>query len=190
MTDYRERIKRYLEEEIAVVKRLDVNAINQAMNLLEEARLDGRAIYICGNGGSAATASHFVCDFNKGVSLEQEKKYRFICLNDNAPTLMAVANDMGYEAVFEIPLKNYLREGDVLIAISGSGNSENVVRGVRYAKSQKARVIGLTGYSGGKVRELSDVSLHVPVDNMQITEDLHMMLDHLMMYVLSQDLQK
>jgi len=187
MKNYTEKIKRYLELEIEITKNLDVDAINEAMNVLEDARVAGATVYICGNGGSASTASHFVCDFNKGVSEKLEQKYNFVCLSDNMATMMAYANDMSYDDIFELPLHGRIKEGDVLIAISGSGNSENVVRAAKYAKSQGNKVIGITGYSGGKVKELADVSLHTPIDNMQIVEDVHMMFDHLMMYILAYD---
>lgn len=187
VTDYRKNIKKYLEQEIEVLKNMDLDSVNIVMNELEASRLAGSNIFICGNGGSAATASHFVCDFNKGVSLTQEKKYRFICLNDNIPSMMAIANDMGYEQIFEIPLKGKLKKEDLLIAISGSGNSENVVRAVRYAKGIGAKVIGMTGYHGGKIGELADYQLHVPICDMQVTEDVHMILDHLMMKILSEN---
>lgn len=187
MQNYIEKIKNYLELEKKVLDSLDIEEINKAMNTLEEARLAGATVYICGNGGSASTASHFVCDFNKGVSESLEQKYNFVCLSDNIATMMAYANDISYDEIFERPLHGRIKEGDLLIAISGSGNSENVVRATKYAKAQGNTVIGITGYSGGKVRELADISLHVPIDNMQITEDLHMMFDHLMMYILAYD---
>lgn len=182
--DYQNRIKEYIAHEIDVLQKLDVDAISDAINLLEETRANDTTVYIFGNGGSASTASHFQNDFNKGVSEPIEKKYRFCCLNDNVSTLMAIANDNGYENIFIQQLENKLRPGDVVVAISGSGNSENVVRAVKYAKEQGNKIIGLTGYSGGKLKELADVSLHVPVNSMQITEDIHMVLDHLMMSVL------
>ncbi len=187
MTDYTDKIKKYIDLEIEIMKSLDVEAVNQVMNALEDARVNGKTIYICGNGGSAATASHFVCDFNKGVSEHQEQKYHFICLNDNIPTMMAVANDISYDDIFVFPLRGHIRPGDLFIGISGSGNSENVVRAAKYAKEHGNTVIGITGYSGGKVKDIADLNLHVPVDNMQITEDLHMMYDHLMMYIMAYD---
>lgn len=183
--DYSKQIKDYIELEIDTLKRIDVSAINEVMKLLEKARLNGNAVYICGNGGSAATASHFVGDFNKGVSINLDKKYNFVCLSDNLSSMLAIANDIGYDSVFEIPLHGRLKEGDLLIAISGSGNSENVVRAVKYAKKCGNTVIGFTGYSGGKVKQLADYNLYVPIDNMQITEDIHMMFHHLMMYILA-----
>lgn len=103
--DYINELNAYREREIAVLNSLDLNSVNQVMNVLEDARLHGKRIFICGNGGSAATASHYCCDFNKGVSENQNDKYNFECLNDNIPTLMAVANDIGYEEVFRFPLK-------------------------------------------------------------------------------------
>jgi len=187
MRDYRAEINKYIELEIEAVKKLDVDAINEVMNVLEDARNRSANIYICGNGGSAATASHFVCDFNKGVSLEQDKKYNFICLNDNVPNMMAIANDIGYDRVFDIPLQNKIKSTDLLIVISGRGNSRNVINAVEYAKKIGAKIIGVTGYNGGIIMELADYNLHVPIDNMQVTEDIHMMLNHLMMWVISNE---
>lgn len=183
--DYKQEIANYLELEMTVLRKLDTEEISAAMNILEEARQRDAAIYVCGNGGSAATASHMVCDFNKGVSLKQTKKYRFICLNDNVPNMMAIANDLGYDQIFKVPLENKITSQDVLLAISGSGNSKNVVNAVKYAKEHGATVIGMTGYNGGEVRKLADAYLHVPIDNMQITEDIHMIFDHMMMWILS-----
>lgn len=183
--DYINELNAYREREIAVLNSLDLNSVNQIMNLLEEARLQGKRIFICGNGGSAATASHYCCDFNKGVSENQNEKYNFECLNDNIPTLMAVANDIGYEEVFRFPLKNKMKSGDILIGISGSGNSKNIVNAMEYAKSIGATTIAIVGYSGGKMKEMADYNIHVNINDMQISEDIHMMLDHMMMYVLS-----
>jgi sugar isomerase (SIS) len=183
MTDYREQICRYIRNEIAVLNLLDVDAINDALVLLADCMEKERNIYIFGNGGSSATASHFQNDFNKGVSEHTEKKFRFNCLNDNVATMMAVANDIGFEEVFRFQLQGKLKSTDVIMAISGSGNSKNVLNAVTYAKEQGCTVIGLTGFDGGRLRALSDISLHVPVKSMQITEDLHMVFDHLMMSV-------
>lgn len=183
MKDYIGEIKTYLEHEIDTLKALDVNKINAALNLLLETFENGNTVFVFGNGGSSATASHFQNDFNKGVSEHTEKKFNFQCLNDNVATVMAVANDIGFEEVFRFQLVGHMRPGDVVMAISGSGNSKNVINAVEYAKEQGAKVIGLTGFSGGKLKELSDVSLHVPINSMQITEDIHMVFDHLMMSI-------
>lgn len=181
--NYTNDIRDYLALEIEILKKLDVEQINAALNLLDETRQKKGRIYICGNGGSAATASHFQNDFNKGVSEYIEVPFRFHCLNDNVATLMAIANDIGYEEVFRFQLRNNLEENDVLVAISGSGNSPNVLRAVEYAKEHGCKIIGLTGFSGGKLKELSDISLHAPVNSMQVTEDIHMIFDHLMMSI-------
>jgi len=182
--DYTKEITDYITLEIETLKNMDVSAINEAIGLLEETRQKGGTIYIFGNGGSATTASHYQGDFNKGVSEGLEKKFRFQCLNDNMATLLAIANDIGYEEVYRYQLRNKVSEKDLVIAISGSGNSKNVVNAAEYAKEQGCKVIGLTGYNGGKLREICDISLHAPINSMQITEDIHMMLDHLMMSVL------
>lgn len=179
--NYTNDIKNYIELEREVLSNLDVEQINAALNLLDETRLKKGRIYICGNGGSAATASHFQNDFNKGVSEYIEVPFRFHCLNDNMATIMAIANDIGYEEVFRFQLRGNLEANDILVAISGSGNSKNVINAVEYAKGLGNKIIGLTGYSGGKLKELSDISLHVPVQSMQVTEDIHMIFDHLMM---------
>ncbi|WP_308541005.1 SIS domain-containing protein [uncultured Oscillibacter sp.] len=181
--NYTNDIRDYLALEIEILKKLDVEQINAALNLLDETRQKKGRIYICGNGGSAATASHFQNDFNKGVSEYIDVPFRFHCLNDNVATLMAIANDIGYEEVFRFQLRNNLEENDVLVAISGSGNSHNVIRAVEYAKEHGCKIIGLTGFSGGKLKELSDISLHAPVNSMQVTEDIHMIFDHLMMSI-------
>lgn len=183
MKDYKQEIKTYIDREISVLQELDINQINEVLNVLEQTLLFENTVYIFGNGGSAATASHFQNDFNKGISEHTEKKFRFQCLNDNVATIMAIANDMGYEEVFRFQLTGKLKKGDVVIAISGSGNSANVLRAVEYAKENGAAVIGLTGYEGGKLKELCDYSLHAPIQSMQITEDVHMFFDHLMMSI-------
>ena len=165
------------------ISKLDVDAINDAMNLIMKAYEANKKIYIFGNGGSSATASHYQNDFNKGISEYVEKKFNFTCLNDNMATIMAIANDIGFEEVFRFQLRNKLEEGDIVIAISGSGNSKNVINAVEYAKEQGNQIIGLTGYTGGKLKALSDISLHVDVMSMQVTEDVHMMFDHLIMSI-------
>lgn len=179
--DFKQDIRDYIACEIETLQKLDIEAINAVLNLLDETRRNRKRVYVFGNGGSASTASHMQNDFNKGVSEWIETKFRFQCLNDNIATLMAVANDIGYEDVFRFQLDGQLEQGDVVMAISGSGNSKNVIKAVEYAKAQGNKVIGITGYNGGKLKELCDVSLHAPVNSMQVTEDIHMIFDHLMM---------
>ena len=181
--DYTGFIKNYIDLEISVLQKLDREEISALMNELEETRLHGATVYIMGNGGSGATASHFANDFNQGLSQHLERKFHFVCLNDNMATIMAVANDIGYEAVFEFQLRGRVTKNDLVIGISGSGNSPNVLRAIELAKSAGARTAGLTGYDGGKLRQIADLSVHVPAMSMQIAEDIHMVLDHLIMAV-------
>lgn len=182
--EFQKDIRDYIACEIETLKKLDIEAINAALNLLMEAQKTHKRIYVFGNGGSSATASHFQNDFGKGISEYVDDKFRFQCLNDNVPTVMAVANDIGFDEIFRFQLRGVLEPGDLIMAISGSGNSQNVINAVEYAKSCGNKIIGLTGYDGGKLMELSDVSLHAPVNSMQVTEDIHMIFDHLMMGVL------
>lgn len=182
--DYKKKITNYLAEEIDVIKSIDVNVINEIIKEIKKSQEQGNHIYICGNGGSAATASHFCCDFNKGVSGESDTNTNFISLSDNIPTMTAIANDLSYDEIFSYQLRNRIKPGDLLVVISGSGNSKNIVRAMETAKENGNKIIGLCGYNGGKVKEMSDICLHVNVDNMQIVEDVHMVLDHCMMYTL------
>lgn len=177
--DFTSKIDEYAGRLKTVFDSLDREQINDVINVLLRAYEAEKTIYIFGNGGSASTASHYVCDFNKGVSVKLEKKYRFICLNDNVATVMAIANDCGYENVFSMQLEGKLEKGDIVFAISGSGNSKNVIKAVEYAKEQGNEIISLTGYDGGKLLKLSDHPIHVNVNDMQIAEDIHMIICHL-----------
>ena len=181
--DFINEINEYYEREKRVIDSLDREEINAAMNALLDAYEADATVYVFGNGGSSATASHMVCDFNKGTCAELEKKFRFVCLNDNIPWLMAIANDKSFEDVFVDQLRGHLKPTDTVLAISGSGNSHNVVKAVEYAKEVGAKVIAMTGYQGGKIRKMADYYLHAPVDDMQITEDLHMGFDHMIMQI-------
>ena len=184
MKDYRLDISTYLSRHKRTIDLLCVEDINALMNVLVNARDNKKTIFIMGNGGSGATASHFTGDFNKGASFNKDKKFRFVCLNDNIPTMMAYANDLSYDEIFLGPLRNFMEPGDVVIGISGSGNSANVVKALVWANENGGISVGLTGYSGGKVKKISQYNVHIPIDDMQITEDLHMMLDHCMMQII------
>ena len=181
--DFKKAIKEYYEREIRVINNLNLDEINEAMNAIYKAYEKQGTIYVCGNGGSAATASHMQNDFNKGISEYVENKFRFYCLNDNYPTVMAIANDIGYEEVFRFQLLNKLNKNDLFIGISGSGNSKNVLNAAEYAKECGVKVIGITGYKGGKLKELADYKMHVAEEDMQIDEDVHMTFDHMMMKI-------
>jgi len=181
--NFKDAIKKYYERERQVIESLNYDEINDAMNAIYETYQNGGNIYICGNGGSASTASHFQNDFNKGISEYVDNKFRFVCLNDNVATLMAIANDIGYEEVFRFQIRNKITKNDLFIGISGSGNSKNVLNAAEYAKEQGAKVIGITGYTGGKLKDMADYRMHADIMDMQIAEDVHMTFDHMMMKI-------
>ena len=182
--DYIKDIFEYIELEKKILDQLDASEINNMMNAIVEAYNEEKNIYIFGNGGSSATASHYQNDFNKGLSEKLQKKFNMVCLNNDMPTIMAIANDISFDEVFRFQLDGRMKQGDLVIAISGSGNSRNVINAVTYAKEQGNKVIGLCGYDGGKLKQMADIPVHVNIDNMQVVEDIHMVLDHLMMTVL------
>jgi D-sedoheptulose 7-phosphate isomerase len=175
----KKHINDYLEKLKTTIDSLDRTELETFIEVLLTARERDNTIFIMGNGGSAATASHFCCDFNKGVG-----GFRFICLNDNIPTMMAYANDISYDDVFIEQLKNLYRAGDVVIGISGSGNSKNVLKAIEYANLMGATTVGLTGYDGGKLKQIARYSVNTNINDMQITEDLHMIFDHMVMSIL------
>ena len=132
-----------------------------------------------GNGGSASTASHFVNGLSQGATVEGKMRFRAIGLTDNIPNILAYANDLGYENIFVEQLINLLHEGDIVIGISGSGNSKNVIKAIEYANKHRAITIGLTGYDGGELKKIVDYSIHVPCNFMEIVEDIHLAISHL-----------
>jgi D-sedoheptulose 7-phosphate isomerase len=184
MFNFSVEINTYFESLKRTIDLIDVTQINNFMNLLIDALQKNRQIFIMGNGGSAATASHFVCDFNKGLSWNKQKRFRFICLNDNIPAVTAYANDISYEMIFIEQLKNYFQKGDLIIGISGSGNSKNVLNAIEWGNINEGITVGLTGYNGGTLKKIAMHNVHINVADMQITEDLHMVLDHCIMKIL------
>lgn len=176
--------RQYLLELGALLNDFDHDRFEQIVACVLAAYRDGRMIFVMGNGGSGATASHLACDINKGCCLELDKKFKMLCLNDNIPTLMALANDVSYDVVFEEQLKNFFTPGDLVIGISGSGNSENVLRALRYARANGGKTIGLTGFSGGALSGLADVAYVAAVNDMQQVEDMHMIIVHMLMQII------
>ena len=181
-------VAEYLDHLKDVIDKIDQSEIENVMQRLLAAYRRHASVYIFGNGGSASTASHFVNDFNKGVSAGLLRGFRFYCLNDNVATMMAVANDISYDQIFSLQLKNYLNDGDLVIAISGSGNSSNVLEAVAYAHTRGIETIGLVGFSGGRLKEKVDHCVHIPVDDMQKVEDLHLVVNHIMMALFKEHL--
>jgi len=169
----------YISELQLVMDRLPFETIQIAIELLYQARLEQRQVFIMGNGGSAATASHFVCDLAKNTRCKGFPDFRVIGLTDNMPVFSALANDEGYENVFSQQLASFVRPGDVVIGISASGKSPNVIKAIELANRIGAHTIGLTGYDGGYLAGLVDIQLHVPSNTIEHVEDLHLVLEHL-----------
>ena len=166
-------INDYFNSVNSTLKNLNKQDISNFVNLLLDAYHNERNIYVFGNGGSAATASHFCGDLVKGVSYGLDKRFRAICLSDNIPSIMAIANDISYDDIFIEQLKNFLNNEDLVIGISGSGNSINVVKALEYANGKNAKTVAICGYKGGKIKEIADLSIHAEVDDMEISEDIH-----------------
>lgn len=180
-------VKSYVEELKHTLDLLDEAAINEAIHTMHQARLNGRQVFVMGNGGSAATAVHFVGDVAKNTRVDGLPRFRMICLNDNITAFSAYANDEGYENVFVQQLINLIQPGDVILGISTSGNSENVLRAIDYANgTNNNKTVGLTGFNAGQLKDMVDIHLHVPSDNIEQVEDIHMILAHLMTSALRQ----
>jgi len=168
---------------------IDTVAIVSLADLLLKSRVNGNSIFIFGNGGSGATASHVTGDFLKGISYGLEKRFRVQCLNDNLSGMMAISNDLSYEEIFIEPLKAFLSKDDVVIGISGSGNSVNVVKALEYARSSGARTVAFCGFNGGKIKEIADIVIHAPVHDMEVTEDIHIIIFHAIKQIIMKELK-
>ncbi|MGB9625492.1 MAG: D-sedoheptulose-7-phosphate isomerase [Phycisphaerae bacterium] len=180
--------QRYLDDLRDVLGRIDSTAVGRAIVCLREARDAGRTIFSCGNGGSAAIASQMVVDIAKGGSYQKKSRpFRMIGLSDNIGLITAYANDVSFEAVFVEQLRNWANEGDVLIAISGSGNSPNVLRAVEYANSVGCTTIGLTTGRGGRLKDLATLPLLVSSDHMGRLEDSFFVMTHILCYAFIED---
>lgn len=184
MKNYEQEIKEYYKELSDTLLKLNYEQISEAMNALVDCYENGGTVYVFGNGGSSATASHMVCDFNKGVSMKKSKKFNFVCLSDNTPILTALANDLSYEDVFAYQIEKILTKDDLVLAISGSGNSKNIIKACEVAKKTGVKIIGMTGYDGGKLYQMADYHLHAPINDMMKAEDIHMSFDHMMATIL------
>lgn len=172
--------KHYFRMHYEILDSLPYEQIEEMTHQLWQACHQGRTVFSFGNGGSAALASHFACDLGKGtlIGLNGSKRFRVIALTDNLPLITAWANDTSYDDVFAEQLRSLAIVGDVALAISGSGNSGNVLRALEVARSSGCTTMGITGYSGGKMKALCDYCVVVPSDNMQIIEDFHLSVCH------------
>ena len=183
-------LNEYLDELKKSINDMSREKFREIAEALLDAREKGRYVFVMGNGGSASTASHMACDLGKGASIPGKSRFKIICLSDNIPLMTAWANDTCYENIFSEQLENFVQEGDVVIGISGSGNSGNVLNALKLAREKNANTIGLTGFQGGKMKELCNICLIVPSDNMQRIEDTHMIIEHALFSYIKDQLEK
>ena len=172
--------KSYFEYLKEIFDKIDLTEIKEFIELLLMARETGATIFFMGNGGSAATASHFANDLAFGTN-EYEKPFKVMSITDNVATLTALGNDYGYDEIFIRQLRIYAKKGDVLVGISASGNSQNLINAFEYASISEIKTVALTAFDGGKMKEIADYGVHIPTDKKEYgpAEDLHMILDHL-----------
>jgi len=174
-------IENYIKQHNLVIESLDCNEIENAINLIQETIKLGKRVAICGNGGSATAASHYITDWNKMVFSHTGVRFNGICLSDNIGLITAYANDMSYGDVFSEQVKNLLNEGDLLITLTGSGNSENVVKATNVANDMKVNTLTICGYDGGEIKKVSKHSLWIRSMDMQLCEDAQTVFGHMVM---------
>lgn len=172
--------KEYIKNVNSTIETLDEKQISAFIELLYKAYKEDKMVFVIGNGGSAANASHFAQDLAKGTrkDTEQTKRIKALSLTDNLPFITALGNDDGYETIFEQQLRTFAEAGDILICISGSGNSPNIIKAARWANENKLITVGITGFDGGKLMKLSNYSVHVPVNDMYVSESIHSIIFH------------
>lgn len=185
MINYKNKIKKYFEMVTDTLRSIDQDELIKSIKIIESTVQNNKIIYVMGNGGSASTASHIKSDLSNTVGHLKGVRVNVSCLSDSIATITAIANDYSYELIYKKQLEGRLKQGDLVIAVSGSGNSQNIIEAAEYAKSMQANIVAMTGYDGGKLKELADFNLHVPIDNMQISEDVHLLFNHLITYVLN-----
>ena len=175
-----DNVSTYIDGLRSAIDELPRAELSRLGEVLYRAYRDEKAVFTLGNGGSASTASHMAADLSKNTIDADTRRFRVFSLNDNQSLMTALANDLGYEHVFSEQLRNYVRPGDVLVAISASGNSENVINAIRYAQSQSVEVAGILGFDGGRAAELADLAIVVPSCEYGIVEDVHLIINHIL----------
>ncbi len=190
-------IDQYFKDLSKVLNDISKQDIDKVIQLLEKARMEGKKIFVIGNGGSASTATHFACDLNKFVSTNGKKRFRAVSLEDNIPLMTALVNDEGWDNVYSYQLENLMSDGDYLVAISvhgGTGKdkaalwSQNLLKAANLIKSKGGKIIGLIGFDGGALREIADASIVVPINSTPQVEGFHLVLTHLICSVLKEKL--
>ncbi len=172
-------IRSYFDRLKTVLDSVNVADVEKLISIIEDAYSRDAAIFVCGNGGSWSTASHWVCDFSKGASIPGKRRVRMFAPGDNVPMLTAYGNDVGYDAIFAEPLRAYVRPGDVVVLITASGNSPNILEAAKVAKELKTIVVGLIGFGGGKLASMTDHNIIVKSREYGPVEDLHLVLNHI-----------
>ncbi|WP_342221686.1 SIS domain-containing protein [Candidatus Fukatsuia endosymbiont of Tuberolachnus salignus] len=185
MTQKNFSVANYLNSHTDLAKELNLSTFESGISLIKEKFSANKKIITCGNGGSASTASHYITDWNKMVSLATGKKFRGFSLCDNIGLITAFGNDISYDDVFCGQLAAIADEGDLLVAISGSGNSPNILRAVEYASLNNIDTLAVVGYDGGKLMQQAKLSVWVPSFDMQLCEDVHLMFGHMVMKALT-----
>lgn len=176
----KEFLKNYTDTVSKTIANIDVEEFQKAIAILTEAYKNDRQVFITGNGGSAGTANHFVCDFGKNaVQKKGQRRFRIISLVDNVEKITAFGNDVRFEEIFSQQLENLMNDGDVLIVVTASGTSPDLIPACEFVKAKNGKVIGMTGFSGGKVRDYADAHLNVPLTSYEQIEDIHLMFLHL-----------
>ena len=187
MDDFTSGLRTYLDELHQVLRAVDVAEMNAVAQVFQGAYEEGKTIFVLGNGGSAATASHAACDLNKDACFHADKKFRVVVPTESIATLTAVGNDASFDDIFVESLKSFARPGDVVVGISGSGNSPNILKAVEYANRLGCTTVGFCGYDGGKLKPLVQCCFHVRYNDMHLVQDIHMILVHALSRLLSVD---
>ena len=183
-------IKNYVEKQSAAIRKTPFGDLEKFCNMILDARKENKSIFFAGNGGSAATASHFTNDLVKGLSPGNPRRFKAFSLVDQVPVITALANDYDYSVIFLEQLKNYAGKGDLLVVISGSGNSPNIVKACEYAREHGIKTAGLTGRDGGRLKDLCDLTVIAPVDGMEEIEDIHMLWEHCVICTLREEISE
>jgi D-sedoheptulose 7-phosphate isomerase len=191
-------ISGYLSEMRTVAENISIRDIDRVVELLFQAWQNGQQVFICGNGGSAGTATHFACDLAKTTIVDGKRRFKAICLNDNIPLISALVNDNGFDNLFYEQLKSLYQRGDVLICISvhgGSGQdkaglwSQNLLKAMKYVSDNSGRTIGLSGFDGGPMKEVADACIVIPVESTPQVESFHLAMEHLICSCLRQKIE-
>jgi D-sedoheptulose 7-phosphate isomerase len=173
-------------DNLNAIKKIDLKKIDLASKLLEKTIKNKKKIFVCGNGGSTSISNHYLCDYLKLLRTKTNLKPNIISLSSSLELITAIANDISYEEIFSYQAKCFANKGDIFIIISSSGNSKNIIKLAKFAKKNKYKIIGFTGFDGGKLKKISDISIHFPKNNYGLSEDSHHILMHIIMQYLRQ----